>query len=479
MALAGQEAPRAFAHEPLPPHDAPGCPAFFLLSCPAAAWAGLESDAELITPERAIQYALDANLDYLNLLDQTELAQLDFANARSVFERKFRLYSSSDARSGAEVGTVSSLSVSREMESGSGMSAELYNASFGDRSLSELRFSYQLPLFQDGAEDNRRRVARAEMSLARRQRLEEIGQQELIDRVITSYLELILYNHHQRLAQAEYELAAGRYEAYVIRALGGEASDFDLAQMELRMNQAEQGLEMARFRRRGMENAFKLLVGLDMDRPIRIETEIPPNRHAYLLEVPLAELEAHALQSRVEVVSKLDEVELAESHFESGVGAAFPPVNITLQYAFVDENNSLAPGSDTEDHRFGVGISMDTDLGFSARERDRRRQYLELRMARRELQRVRTQVSMEVRRAYFESRQNQSQLALKRRARELSEKLFRQVSIQFENGETDALQLLEAEQALERSKYDELNARISLLQACQALATASGHFEPA
>jgi outer membrane protein TolC len=452
---------------------------FFLLSCNTAAWAVRDNKPELITPEQAIQYALDANLDYLNLLDQTELAELDFANARSVFERKFRLFSSSDARSGAEVGTVSSLSVSRQMESGSGVSAELYNASFGDRSLSELRFSYRLPLFQDRAEGSRQRVARAEMSLARRQRLEEIGKQELIDRVIASYLELILYNHRQRLAEAEYELAAGRHEAFLIRARGGEVSEFDLAQMELRMNQAEQGLEMARFRRRSMENAFKLLLGLDVDSPIRIRTDIPANRHAHLLEVSLAELEARALRSRTEVVSKRDEVALAESHFESSSGSAFPPVDITLQYAFVDENNSLAPASATEDHRFGISIRMDTDLGFSARERDRRRQYLELRMARRELEQVRTQVTMDVRRAWFEARQNESQLALKKRARELSEQVVRQVSIQYENGETDALQLLEAEQALERSKYDELDARIGFLQACQSLATASGHYETA
>lgn len=434
-------------------------------------------DVPLITPEKAIEYALKANLDYLNLLDRTEMAQLDFAGARSVYKRKFRLYTSSDARSGAEVGTVSGFSLNKRNESGSAFSAGIYNSSFGDRSLSEFRLSYTLPFFRNPLDSSKLRIAQAEMNFSRRKRLQDIGTQELMNRVITSYLELILRNHMERLAASEYEISRNRYRAFQIRAQGGEVSDIDLARIELRMTQALQSLEMARFNRRSRENGFKILLGIDLMQVILIDTRIPENRHAHLLEIPLEELEAHAQQMRIELIGKREELSITEAKMNAASSSIFPPAEVSLQYAFVDESNSLSPASNFGGHRFGIGFRMDTDFGVSTKSREQRKNYLQSRTLQREYEQLKMNIRMEVRRAYFDSKQSLALMKLKTGSRQINEKVYAQVNILFENGQTDTLKVLEAEQQLEKSKYDELNARISYLQAGQALAMASGHFE--
>jgi outer membrane protein TolC len=445
----------------------------------AIAPASLAQDAlagELLTPEKAVEYALQANLDYLNLIDRTELAELDFASARSVYKKKFRLYTSSDARSGAEVGNIASFSVSKRNESGSAFQAELYNSSFGFRSLSEFRLSYTLPFFHNPLDSAKLRIEDAEMSLARRQRLQEIGTQELIDRVINSYLELILLNNLEDLAASEYEISNNRYQAYLIRSQGGEVSDLDLAQVELRMTQARQRLGLASFNRRSTETGFKRLLGIGLTESVRIDTRIPEDRNAELYELSLQALEEHAVSERIELIGQLDEMSLLQTKMAASSDSVLPPAEVTLQYAFVDESNSLGLPSDTEDHRFGIGLRMDTDFGAAAKSREQRRNYLRYRMMQRGFEKLQLDVLMEVRRAYFDVQQSRELLALRTRAREINEQMYNQVKIQFENGQTDTLALLEAEQSRAQSRHDELNARIAYLKAGQALAMASGHY---
>ena len=225
-------------------------------------------DPPLLTLDQAIELALGANLNYLNLIDRTEMAQLDYASARSVYKTKFRLFTSSDARSGAEVGSISNFLVSKQYESGAAISTGLYNSTFGDRTLSEFRLSYTLPFFKNPLNSAELKLDQAEFTFSRRKRLQEIGTRELVNRVITTYMELIKLEHMRRLAVSEYELSQNNLHAFQIRAAGGEVSEIDLALVALQRDRAEQQLDRADFNQRTMQTVLKNLLGIDLDMPV-------------------------------------------------------------------------------------------------------------------------------------------------------------------------------------------------------------------
>ena len=114
--------------------------------------------AESLSLNQAIKHALTWNNDYLNLADQVDLAKSDYETARSVFKTHYGAATSSDARLGAETGSYYSFFMDKKNESGSGYRAGIYSSTFGENSLSELRFSYTLPFFKNPLDSQRLRV---------------------------------------------------------------------------------------------------------------------------------------------------------------------------------------------------------------------------------------------------------------------------------------------------------------------------------
>ena len=155
----------------------------------------------------AINMALSANHGFLNLADQAQIAELDYTSARSVYKTKFASAMSSDARSGADVGSTYNIYLHKMNPSGTRYNAGYYNSSFGDRNLSELRFSYTLPLFKNPLDNNELAIDQAEINLARSKRIIEIGREELINEVISRHYRLSLSIQSNELAASRLDIA--------------------------------------------------------------------------------------------------------------------------------------------------------------------------------------------------------------------------------------------------------------------------------
>lgn len=426
--------------------------------------------------QHAIDQALIANPGYLNLQDQAIIADMKLENARSVYKTKFASSTSSDARSGADVGSTYNLYLNKRNESGSSYSAGIYNSSFGDKNLSEMRFSYTLPFFKNPLDGNRLAVDQSEIDVVKRRRMIEIGREELVHQVVSGYYRLALATIGSDLAEKKYTIAEKIHNAREIKARHGEISELELARSRFMLAEAQQQRNMVQFDREQQEGNFKILIGFDVEEPISIDTEIYNRADDQLFSVPLEQLEQQAMGLRTELLAKQEEILMMQRRVQAARTGSIPPIEISLQYALVGEGDGLDESFKLDEERFGIGFRMDTDFGNSVRKNKQYRLQLQLKSEQRDLVYLKNRIKLEVRKAHFELLRSQRQLELASQGLDLADGVYRQSSILHEKGQLTHLELLESEHRVEDARYQSLSARINFLIAGQHLAKASGRY---
>lgn len=442
---------------------------------PGLAASGLHAETTLDL-DAAIARALIANHQQLTLIDNAEIAELDYATARSAFKTKFAATSRSNARNGAELGSYNGIYLKKKNLSGSALSAGFYNSDFEERSLSELRFTYTLPFFRDPFSKGELALSRAGDEYERRQNIVLIAEQELSKRVTAAYFELILALDRERMARAASEIAGRIKTATEIRRTGGKRSAMDVEQAQLRLLRAQQQEQAASFSRISAEDKLRLLLGMEFNTPLTIDTQAELAYDASLLDKPLAVLEQSALTNRIELRGKRNELSMAKRKLSNVSQSKLPEIDIDVHYALVGRGNDTSDSFDLDDQKWGIGFNMDTDFGGTERKNKRRKLYLDYQAHEREMERLTQQIKIGLRAAQFEARQNARALTLREQEYALAQRQYQQAEILHENDSLNQVELLESEQQLREAEHRQLAAHVDYILSVMELGLASGHY---
>lgn len=431
------------------------------LLAPIAA-AGNVTAPAVYSLQQAVDQALLSNHQYRNLLNSVELAELDYEKARSVFKTKLRGNINSDARSGADVGSTYNLGLQKRNVSGSAYGVGVYHASFDAKELSEIRFSYTLPFFQNPLTTGKFDSDRAELDFRHRERMAKIGAEELVLNVVTAYYNLSLADKRINLARGEVALAQKLLQATRIRAKTGRSSEIDLKWATLRVSQAEARRDQARFQKRKAENKLAMTMGLDMEEPVATEQGIPPVSSPELMLMTTDDVESLAMKNRAELIGLGEDLELARRKLRAAPSKRMPGFDISLQYALIGEGTSFSDSVSFDDSRIGIGVSMDIDV-FGTPDQQHRRLALFFDSTRRSYERLESEIRTAVADAVFGMQDDARQLELARQSLTLADKQFQLIELKYRGGTASTQEVLEAEQELSDAGYDELTNRVNYL----------------
>lgn len=432
--------------------------------------------SERLSLDNAIALALQANHQQLTLVDSVELAELDYSNARAAYKTKFLASSRSNARSGAELGSQNGLYLKKRNLSGSAISAGLYNSDFGDKSLSELRFTYTLPFFRDPFSKGELALTRASTEFVRRQNILLIAEQELSKRVTGAYFNVILGLDKERIATKQRNIAQRIKTATEIRRDSGKRSEMDYSRAELRFLRAEQNHQAASFARISAEDKLRLLLGMDFDSPLLIDPETQVHYDEKLLNTPLATLEESALANRIEMQGKRDEVDMSRRKLRNVADSKLPEIDIDVHYSLVGEGDNTSDSLDLDDQKWGIGFNMDTDFGGAERKNKRRKLYLAFQAQERELEHLAQQIQMGLRGAQFEARQRARTVQLREQEYNLAQRHYQQAKILHENDNLNQVELLESEHTLHEAEHRQFAAKVDYILSVMELGLASGQY---
>lgn len=447
--------------------------ASFLLALMMALPPSLAAEESSLGLSDAITRALANNYDYLNLLSSIEGAELDLEDARATFRRQFYTRIDSDARVGAELGSTFRSGVQQRMESGQSWNLEFYNSEFGGDSLSELRLSYTLPIFEDPLADGVLDLRRAELDYEHRERLARVGSEELIAEVSSQYYRTVMANDNLGSMQGEVRYAEALARATRVRERNGRSSQLDVSAADLRVAQANQRWNSARAALLSSDNRLKILLGMGIDDPLVLESELPAVSSPDRFDEDPEELEALALANRAELLRLGEEMDLARRKLSTEPESRMPGLDVTLQYSRVGRGEGFSDSIELDENRFGIGVSMDMDVN-GRRDIAYRRIALFYKTKRRAYDRLAEDIRADVRRAVLARQERSSELVLARGGRDLAEQRFRQAELLYNSGRSSTEDMLEREQALSEARKQERQARVDFLLAELELQRVSG-----
>ncbi len=416
----------------------------------------------VLSLQGAIDRALVRNHDYLNMLSSIEGAELDLEDARSTFRRQFYTRMNSDARVGSELGNTFRSGMSQKLESGQSWNVEFYNSEFGGDNLSELRFSYSLPIFDDPLNSGVLELRRAELDYEHRERLAKVGAEELTAEVSRHYYQAVLARDGVEAAEGEVRLTEALAHATRVRERNGRSSQLDVAAAELRVAQANQRWNSARAALASADNRLKIMLGMGIDEPLVVDSDLPPVDAFGELDRDPQEIEALALANRAELLRLGEEMDLARRKLSTEPESRMPGLGVTLQYSRVGRGDGFSESIELDENRFGIGLSMDMDVD-GRRDITYRRIALFYKSKQRAYDRLAEDIRADVRLALMQRQERSSQLTLARSGEHLAEQRFKQADLLYRAGRSTTEDMLEREQALSEARQQERQARVEYL----------------
>ncbi|MGI9342049.1 MAG: TolC family protein [Gammaproteobacteria bacterium] len=435
--------------------------ALYVLIALTPSWCN-DSTPSMYSLQDAIDQAMLKNHQFRSLVNGVEVAGLDYEMARSVFKTKLRGQMNSDARNGADIGSTYNLGLSKRNESGSAYGVGLYYSQFGFKELSELRFSYTLPFFQNPVTSGKFDSDKASLDFRHRERMAKIGAEELVLKVVSAYYRHSLAGDQADVAAGEVAIVRKLQQATRIRAKTGRSSEMDVQWADLRVGQAEQRREMAKFQRAKSENDLKLLLGLELDESIVIDEDIPPVANPDLMLMSAAEVEELALKNRAELIGLGEDLDLARRKLRASPSKRMPGFDVSLQYAVVGEGTTFSDSLQFDDTRVGLGISMDVDL-MGNPDQTYRRLALFYDDKRRGYEQLEGEIRASVKDAVFRMQDEGGKLRLARQSLKLAEQQFKMMELKYRAGSASTQEMLEAEQAMSDARYTEMTSRVDFL----------------
>ena len=434
-----------------------------------------ELAAREISLDDAIRIARQNNHDHLNRVDEVAMAELDYESVRANYRTQFRASGNSNAINGADLGSYYRVAVSRSTLSGSRYSAALLNSSYGERNLSELRFSYTLPFFNKGKKErNQLELDKAEMTIARRQRMVSIAEEELAAEVTQAYYGWLLAADRLEMLLDQLAINEASLERARIRRDAGELAALQYEQSTLRLHRVEQSMLQAEFQLQMTEDRLKLLLALDVTERLQPSSSVVVPDAIGLLDMPLDTLENMAVLQRQELAGQREELQLARRRLRNLSDRVLPDLDVDLQYSLIGEGNRFDDSLALDDQKWGIGLRMDTDFGASERRSRRSRLYLSLQSMQRGLDAHEQRVRVEVRSKRFDLERAVRALDIAERSHELMLKTDRQTRIRAGRGELSDMNVLESRLEVAEADFALRSARADLALSVHELELAIG-----
>lgn len=445
---------------------------FLIISC---FWAKV-STASILTLRQAIDTALEHNLDYRQLTTNAELAGIALEDVRAVFNTKFSSSFTSDARSGAEIGSNFDLGLRKQNESGSQLSGGVYSSAFGERYLSEMRVRYTLPLFDFAEEENRLKIQNAQEAYEQNKFLTQIGKEELISSVIKHYFRLAQNTLKLDLVAKKFRIGQLKYEWMQLKNEKGLLSELEMRNATIAFEKLQDQRSDALFDLLQQESEFKMMLGLDPDAELSLDLDTSPVFSHRLLDISAYELEQSALTNRKEITATLDEIDRLKNRRQLDTSKKYP-VEVSIQYALVGEADNFKDSFQLDDKRLGVGLRILTDFDADTRLRDKQAKDLRYGMKLKDLERLKNKIKLEIRRSYHGVSQAERRMKYAQNDLTQTQMKFEESEIFFKEGKLTYLELLERDYDLDSARFSYSTSRFDYYIAMEALAKVSGNYE--
>lgn len=428
----------------------------------------------------ALEYAIQNSRTYQSRLEDLYLAALDVTLERHLFTPRPFARTNVEYTGGrfddvnyrSALAVTQSIGIRQQLPYGGEIVAEglvdFVSALSGEiesGESAEVAIRGAIPLLRGAGWVNLEPLIQSERSLIYEIRDFENFRRELLVNIASRYFNLL--NAQQGLANRRYNYAnlleltrrtQALYEAGRIRFLEVQRS----TQALLR---AERLLVSAQDNYRTRLDEFKLLIGMPIEEeleiiPVSLEVEVP--------QLPLTEVIELARQYRLDLQTARDRIEDAQRNVQLAANGLLPDLDLTAGVGVRNPSDSPARRLDDRTTTYSAGISLDWPLDRLAERNAYRRALIFLQRAQRDYEEIQERISIDARDALREIRSAELRLRIAAAGIDLAQRRLDYANELLRQGDSDARNVVEAQQALLEAQDDyeeaEASLQISVLQ---------------
>jgi len=420
----------------------------------AALEAGATQPLEMLTWEEAIRVAREQS-------PTVAAAAAHILRAESrLREASAGVYPSVDVRAGY-VHYIEAASFRGAINPGGSLAQQFVGAGSGIYS-SGVDLSYRV--FDGGSTYYGTEAASAALDASRSDHATALDELEL--RVSTAFLNALLAERAIEIAEEALQFTEEQVQRALVREEAGEALRVDRLRFATRASEQKLAHNRAQAALRVRLAVLKELLGTSLADNVQLV------RPATELDVPDGDLVAVGLQHRPEAQALHARIRETQSRM-SEVGARYwPSLDLFASYGFLSIDE---PGFGSDDTEATVGGALSWNVyeggATSARESSFRHQLLVLRNHQRELALV---IEREVREAEVNLAVARDNVGVSQQGVALAEEVLEQISAQYLEGESQVLDVTEAELQYTRGQLALLQSKVQVLLSQARLRRAAG-----
>lgn len=428
----------------------------------------------------ALEYAIQHSRAYQSRLEDLYLATLDVTLERHLFTPRpfaqtnvgFTGGRNDDVNYRSALAVTQSIGVRQQLPYGGEIVAEglvdFVSALSGEiesGESAEVAIRGAIPLLRGAGWVNLEPLIQSERSLIYEIRDFESFRRDLLVNIASRYFNLL--NSQQGLANRRYNYAnlleltrrtQALYEAGRIRFLEVQRSTQALLRAERLMVSAQDSY-------RTRLDEFKLLIGMPIEEELEI---VPVSLDVKVPQLPLTEVIELARRYRLDLQTARDRIEDAQRSVQIASNGLLPDVDLTGGVALRNPSGTPARRLDDRTMAYSAGVSIDWPLDRLSERNAYRRALIFLQRAQRSYEETQERISIDARDALREIRSAELRLRIAAAGIDLAQRRLDYANELLRQGDSDARNVVEAQQSLLEAQDDyeeaEASLQISVLQ---------------
>ncbi len=442
-----------------------------------------QDDAPALTLTEAMRFALRQNLDLRSAHDRVLSANIALETNKAEFRLKIRPEVSGEFQP-ADTVTENyafeqnyGLRIDRQLTTGGELNWRLVtrvDERLDEKYQTDLRVGYTQPLLRGrGKLAATSDLTTAAENVRSQERGLILAQQRLMISVAAAYYNILRDEMLIEMNARALERAALLQQAAEAKLQVGMASKMDVFRAELQLLNAQNAAVEAAAALESERQEFNLLLGVPLESVFRLSSPL-----AYA-PTPLAkdELLASAHAHRLEIAEARQNVAAAERRVTMARQNLAPPLDVSVYYTLRGQGAHFDESVGVEDKFWGVGVSSAFAFDFAQERAAQQQAELALETARRNLQATQDSVTVDVLRTITNVRQAEASVKLQEQSVWQAEKQLELAALRYKKGLSDNLDVVNAEEAVLKTKTSYYAALVQHLIATMRLQYVAGVFD--
>ncbi len=397
--------------------------------------------------DQAISIALQDNRSLIGSTYDLESRKLDLSTAQSDFSVKAYPLANASIEDGDEI-LQAGLSFKKKFVNGIEVALTPLVGHTGGDYTAKVGTALSVPLLKGFGKDvNLDRINSSQFSIRSSERSLYRQKINTVLNTASGVYEIIKQQSLVQLYEDQVQRLKSHSENAMIKEKVGLATPMDVYRAEIRRKDAEDNLTLAQEGFRDTQDRLKLILSLSLDKVIEVSAplKVEPIKLSY------SEAADIALNNRIELKQRLDEVEEAKRKSLLSKHNTLPQLDMVFQYRRYGVSDGFSENFGLNEDRWSISLVSNTDLARTSEKNSYQQSLINVNIARLNLEDNKEEVFSEVKQQLKSMEQSLDRIRIRKEQINQAEGRLALAKVQFRHGKTDNFDVIEAETEFQRA----------------------------